>query len=105
MSWVTIIWSMTAAACLTLGLIHLIIWSRQRDAWANLLFALVAFGTAAFTGFEIAMMRLFDVALLFRAAKIRHDLVNNSVADGDWCLRHDGVDPIAGGASPHARRN
>jgi len=48
---------MTAAACITLGLIHLVIWSRQRDAWANLLFALVALGTAVFTGFEIAMMR------------------------------------------------
>ena len=44
MSWVIVIWSMTASACLTLGLIHLIIWSRQRDAWANLLFALVALG-------------------------------------------------------------
>jgi hypothetical protein len=52
---------MTAAASLTLGLIHLISCSRQRDAWANLLFALIAFGTAAFTGFGIAMLaKLFD---------------------------------------------
>jgi PAS domain S-box-containing protein len=57
MSWVTVIWSMTASACLTLALIHFIIWNRQRDAWGYLLFALVAVGTASFAGFEMAMMR------------------------------------------------
>ena len=31
--------------------------------------------------------------------RISHDLDDHSVADGDWRLRHDGVDPIAGGAS------
>lgn len=57
MSWVTVIWSMTASACLTLALMNFFIWCRQRDAWANLLFALVAVGTAAIAGIELAMMR------------------------------------------------
>ena len=41
MSWITIIWSMSASACLTLALLNFFIWCRQRDVWANLLFALV----------------------------------------------------------------
>jgi hypothetical protein len=57
MNWVTIIWSMTASACLTLALLHGFIWLRQRQAWASFLFALVAVATAAITGFELAMMQ------------------------------------------------
>src|SRR5436309_1798012 len=57
MSWVTVIWSMSASACLTLALIHGFIWWQQRNAWANLLFTLAALGTAAFAGCELAMMR------------------------------------------------
>jgi two-component system, LuxR family, sensor kinase FixL len=45
---------MTASACLTLGFIHAVIWWRQRDAWSNLLFALAAVGTAAFTACDLA---------------------------------------------------
>ncbi len=48
---------MTASACLTLALMHVCIWCQQRDAWANLLFALTAVATAALAGFELAMMR------------------------------------------------
>jgi two-component system, LuxR family, sensor kinase FixL len=57
MSLVTIIWSMSASACLTLAAIHLVVWSRNRKAWANLFFALLATGTAAFSFCELAMMR------------------------------------------------
>ena len=38
MSWVTIIWSMVASACLTLALIYFLAWRRNRTAWAHLLF-------------------------------------------------------------------
>jgi two-component system sensor kinase FixL len=48
MSWVTVIFAMTASACLTLGLIHGFIWWQRRDSWANLLFMLTSLGTAAF---------------------------------------------------------
>ena len=57
MSWVTIVWSMTASACLTLALMHGFIWYRQRAHLANLLFAIVAVATAAIAGCELAMMR------------------------------------------------
>jgi ligand-binding sensor domain-containing protein len=40
MSWVTIIWSMVASACLTLAAVHLLVWCRNRRTWANLALAL-----------------------------------------------------------------
>src|SRR5271165_1062837 len=57
MPWVTILWSMVASACLTLAAIHLLIWSMNRAAWANLLFSLSALATAALAGCEYWMMR------------------------------------------------
>jgi len=57
MNWATVVYSMAASASLTLALIHGFIWWRQRDAWANLLFALAAMGTAALAGCELAIIR------------------------------------------------
>jgi hypothetical protein len=57
MSWVTVIWSMTASVSLTLAGLHVLIWCRQRAARANLMFALTAVGTAAFAACEFWMMR------------------------------------------------
>jgi two-component system, LuxR family, sensor kinase FixL len=56
MSWVTVIFSMTASACLTLALIHACIWWQQRNAWASLLFALTAIGTAAAAACNLALL-------------------------------------------------
>jgi two-component system sensor kinase FixL len=57
MSWVTVVFSMTASACLTTALIYAFIWWRQRDAWAYLLFAVAALATAAFAFCDLAEMR------------------------------------------------
>jgi PAS domain S-box-containing protein len=57
MSWVTILWSMTATACLTLAAMHLLIWCRKRTAWANLLFSLTAVATAGLAFCELWMMQ------------------------------------------------
>jgi hypothetical protein len=48
---------MTTAASLTLAVIHLVMWSRRRAAWANLLFAVVALSIAGIAIFEFLMMR------------------------------------------------
>jgi len=48
MSWVTIIWSMVACACLTLAAMNLLVWVKKRKAWVNLLFSLAAASTAVF---------------------------------------------------------
>ncbi len=57
MSWVTIIWSMSAAVSLTLGAIHFVVWLQDRKAWANLWFALLAASVAGFAGFELAVLQ------------------------------------------------
>ncbi|HEX5398994.1 MAG TPA: PAS domain S-box protein [Verrucomicrobiae bacterium] len=56
MSWVTVIWSMLGAICLTLAGMHLLVWCKRRTTWANLLFSLIALATAAFAGCEMWMM-------------------------------------------------
>jgi PAS domain S-box-containing protein len=57
MSWVTIASSMIASVCGTLAAMHLLVWFRQKDEWAKLLFALGAVAVAVLAGIELAMMR------------------------------------------------
>jgi len=56
MSWVTIIWSTIASACITLAGIYLLVWCRNRTAWVNLLFSLTAVAAAGFAFSELLMM-------------------------------------------------
>ena len=56
MSWITIVWSMNAAACLTLAAIYMIVWCNQREGWAHLVFSFSAVAAAAIAAFELAMM-------------------------------------------------
>ncbi|HVN77479.1 MAG TPA: PAS domain S-box protein, partial [Terriglobia bacterium] len=62
MSLVTIIWSMSASASLTLAAINLMVWFQNRKLWANLLFSLLATGTAGWTICEMLMMHAATVA-------------------------------------------
>jgi two-component system sensor kinase FixL len=57
MSWVTVIWSMGASACLTLAGLHLLVWLKQRRAWDHLLFVSSALAAALLAGFELTIMR------------------------------------------------
>jgi two-component system, LuxR family, sensor kinase FixL len=61
MSWITIVWSMNAAACLTLAAIYLVVWCKQREGWAHLVFSFSAVAAAAIAGFELAMMHTATV--------------------------------------------
>jgi two-component system sensor kinase FixL len=56
MTWITIVWSMNAAACLTLAGIYLLVWCKQREGWAHLIFSFTAVAAAAIAAFELAMM-------------------------------------------------
>ena len=67
MSWVTVIWSMIAAACLTLAAIYWLVWYRNRSAWAHLFFALTAASTPAFAFCELWLMRAETAANFSRA--------------------------------------
>ena len=57
MSWVTILWSMNASACLTLAAIYFLVWCKRRKAWDILLLALSSAAVAVYTGFELWMIR------------------------------------------------
>ena len=57
MSWVTIIWSMVASACLTLAVIYFVVWRRNRTEWAHLLFSVTAASTTAIAFCELWLMR------------------------------------------------
>jgi PAS domain S-box-containing protein len=57
MSWVTIIWSMTASACLTLAVIYFLVWCHRREVWADLLFTLTSAAIAVYAIIELQMMR------------------------------------------------
>ena len=56
MSWITIAWSMGASACLTLAMVHLVIWCKQTDQWAHLLFSVIAISVAAIAAVELLIM-------------------------------------------------
>jgi signal transduction histidine kinase len=56
MSWITIVWSMNAAACLTLAAFYLAVWCKQRENWVYLLFSCSAIAAAAISAFELWMM-------------------------------------------------
>ncbi len=56
MSWVVVIWSLVAGACLTLATVHLIAWVRRTEALSNLMFSTVAVATAGMAACELLMM-------------------------------------------------
>ena len=50
MSWITVVWSMNAAACLTLAAFYCVVWCKQRENWVHLVFSFSAVAAAAITG-------------------------------------------------------
>jgi len=56
MSWVTAVWSMNAAACLTLAGFYFAIWCKQRQRPMYLLFSCSAIAAAAISAFELWML-------------------------------------------------
>ena len=75
MSLITIIWSVSASACLTLAAINFLFWSRNHKAWANLLFSLTATSTGAFAFCELWMMRANTPAEFAAVLKWGHIVV------------------------------
>lgn len=56
MSWITVLWSMNSAVCLTLAAFYGVVWCKQRDNWVHLLFSCSAVAAAAISAFELFMM-------------------------------------------------
>ncbi|MGZ8191722.1 MAG: hypothetical protein ACXWTS_10920, partial [Methylococcaceae bacterium] len=61
MSWTTILWSMLASMALTFALLHLFIWAKGIQQWANLSFAIAAVAAAVITSMELMAMRATSV--------------------------------------------
>lgn len=56
MSWVTVIWAMVAASCLTLTAVHFPVRVKNPAAWPSLCFSVLAVSTAALACCELDMM-------------------------------------------------
>ena len=84
MSWVTVIWSMVASACLTLAVIYFLVWWSNRTAWANLLFAMTAASTAAFTLCELRQMRVGTSGELLSAMRWTHVALLGVLVSTTW---------------------
>ena len=73
MNWIIIVWSMNAAACLTLAGIYLLVWCRQRTDWAYFVLSCSAVAAAALTGFELVLLEAQspeDYAVTLRWAQL-----------------------------------
>ena len=57
MSWITMAWSMDAALCFTLAGIYLLVWWKQREGRAHLLFACSAVAAGVIAVLELTSMR------------------------------------------------
>lgn len=57
MSWTSIIWPMIASARLTLAMVNLIIWFKQKNQLAHLLFFVTAGAVAAIAACELGAMQ------------------------------------------------
>jgi hypothetical protein len=56
MNWITVIWSMSAAACLTLAAFYGVVWCKQRENRVYLVFSCSAVAAAAISAFELWMI-------------------------------------------------
>ncbi|MDM0082899.1 ATP-binding protein [Variovorax sp. J31P179] len=82
MSWVTVIWSMISAACLTLAGVHLPVWLRDRTAWPSFFFSLLALSTAFYAFCEMSMLHAqtpAEYATAIRWAHVPIWLINLSL--------------------------
>ena len=57
MSWITVIWSLTAGVSFTFAAVHFLVWLRDREALANLLFSVSAVAATAIAMQELNLMR------------------------------------------------
>jgi hypothetical protein len=57
MNWLSFIWSMTAGICLTFGVTHALVWLHDRNARANLVFAIGAFGAAGYATVDLLQLQ------------------------------------------------
>ena len=72
MSWITAIWSATVGASLVMGLVYLLVWSRNRRSWANLCFFFTVIGVLGLAVGEMATMHAESPEVFGRAIRWTH---------------------------------
>jgi two-component system sensor kinase FixL len=87
MNWITIVWSMVTAVCLSFALLHLVVWLRSRDARANLLFAISAGAAGALTMLELVALRAATPAAYGEALRWMHVAVAVVIIALVWFVR------------------
>jgi hypothetical protein len=78
MTWIDIVWPMMSAASLTLALVHVVTWYKQRGLADHLALGLICFGVGAIAILEWQMMRAqtpADFALLMRWVLVPFSLI------------------------------
>jgi len=71
LSIITLLWSTSAGACLTIGLLNLFIWIRLKQSKANLLFSLAALGASAVAYTELMGLTAQDISAFVFALKFQ----------------------------------
>jgi signal transduction histidine kinase len=87
MSWVTVIYAMIASACLTLAVIYLLVWWRNRHAWAHLLFSITAASTTVLAFCELWVMRADTPARLLAVVAWAHVPLFVCLVSVTWFVR------------------
>jgi signal transduction histidine kinase len=87
MNWVTVIYAMIASACLTLAAIYLLVWWRNRHAWAHLLFSITAASTTALAFCELWVMRADTPARLLAVVAWTHVPLFVCLVSVTWFVR------------------
>jgi len=88
MSWITVIWSTAAGACVTLAAVHFLVWLGERKAWESLFFALATLSVAAMATLEAQALRAptpLQFGLLLRWMHVPAGIVVISMA---WFTCH-----------------
>jgi PAS domain S-box-containing protein len=87
MSWITVVWSMITAVCLSFAAVHLLVWLRSRDARTNLLFAISAGAAGVLTMLELVAFRAATPAAYGETLRWMHVAVAIVVIALVWFVR------------------
>ncbi len=71
-SWITLLWAMVSAACLTLAAVHLPLWLRDRSAWPSFFFSLLCVANACLALSEMQMLHARTPDAYAAAMRLAH---------------------------------
>lgn len=87
MSWITFIWAANAGICLAMAGMHLLVWTKSRQSWANLAFSIAALAAVGNVVFELLLMRAQTPAQYSEFLRALHITVGVLVLSLVWFLR------------------